>query len=85
MNVSTHDEKVFWNRMAQTIGDAAAKWWLGVAAVLTSAGILWGASFAFQTSLAMQRLNDKQDDMGNRLEQVQNDVNDIKHRLGSKP
>lgn len=84
MSMSTPAEKVFLNKMSQTIGDAAAKWWLGVAGVITAAGILWGASFAFQTSLAMQRLNDKQDDMGNRLEQVQNDVNDIKHRLGSK-
>lgn len=85
MNMSTHGEKAFWDKMAQTIGDTAAKYWLGVAGVVTAAGIMWGASFAFQTSIAMQRLNDKQDDMGNRLEQVQNDVNDIKHRLGSRP
>ena len=78
-------EKAFVEKMAQTIGDTAAKWWLGIAAVLTSAGILWGASFAFQSSLALQHLNDQQADMQRTVSQIQNDVNDIKHRLDSKP
>lgn len=85
MVVVTQAERAFWEKMSQTIGDAAAKWWLGIAGVLTAAGILWGASFAFQSSLALQHLNDQQATMQGTITQIQNDVNDIKHRLDARP
>jgi len=82
--VSAHQGALF-ARMSQTIGNAAAKYWLGVAGVITAAGILWGASFALQSSIALQHLNDKQEAMQATLVQVQDDVKDIKARLNSKP
>lgn len=70
-----------WDAMVQTIGDTAAKWWLGVCGVVTAAGILWAAAFAFQSSIAMQRLIDKQDSMAETLHQVQDDIRDLRQRV----
>jgi hypothetical protein len=84
-DTAAEKQEALLQRMAQTIGDTAAKYWIGVAGVITAAGILWGASFALQSSIALQRLNDQQESMRATLAQVQDDVKDIKQRINSRP